>query len=241
MSGCQEEQRLGFAPSVNQHFGTESENQENKNKIDFIGKRFGRLIVVEFHSKRGTRGRLFWVCKCDCGNNKIVNQDNLVYGNTSSCGCFKKELHTTHGMTASPEYSVWEGIKARCENKNTPNYNNYGGRGIKVYKEWSESFEKFYKDMGRRPTGKYTIERKNNNGNYEPGNCKWATYAEQGQNKRIRADNKLGINGVDWVDKEQRYRVRIWADKALKSTRYFKLFADAVLCRIEMEKKYWNK
>ena len=247
MNGIQDCRKSESAPNVNQPIGTKNGSNRNinnkilfMNQTDLIGKRFGRLLVISFHAKCGKES--LWSCKCNCGNIKIARRSNLLWGDTKSCGCFKKELHTTHGMTTSLEYKVWEGIKARCENENTPNYNNYGGRGIMVCKEWSESFEKFYADMGKRPNkGRYTIERKDNDGNYESNNCKWATYTEQSRNKRPRTNSLLGINGIDWIKRLCKYRVRISIDGKSIHIGCFKSLEDAIQARKNVEIKYWDK
>ncbi|ECO0419392.1 hypothetical protein DFV33_04705 [Salmonella enterica subsp. enterica serovar Bareilly] len=155
--------------------------------IDLTGKTFGRLTVLNRDTTwKGTRVK--WVCLCTCGKRTSVAGSNLLKGTTSSCGCLAKELlverSTTHGLSRSPEYGVWNAMINRCCNSNSANFGNYGGRGISVCERWKSSFENFIADMGRRPSNKHSIERVNNNGNYEPGNCIWATTTEQLSNKR---------------------------------------------------------
>lgn len=157
------------------------------------GTRFGQLTII-----RRTAGRKIgkqnktagiYLCKCDCGKVKPVLTTNLKQGWSKSCGCLKLKLgvaikthgHTSNGAT-STEYRIWANMKQRCLNRNTTDYNNYGGRGISICKRWLR-FENFYKDMGNRPRG-LQLERKDNNGNYEPPNCKWATRKEEQNNKR---------------------------------------------------------
>lgn len=158
-----------------------------------IGKRFGKLVVVAEQGVNGSRAKT-WKCHCDCGKTAAVAGSKLRAGHTKSCGCLVIEkvskLNFTHGLSSAPEYEVWQGMWARTSNPNHASYANYGGRGIKVCERWG-SFENFLADMGTRPEavhGRYSIERVNNDGNYEPSNCKWADSLEQARNKRKRKD-----------------------------------------------------
>ena len=156
-------------------------------KLDLTGKRFGELTVC-YESSERTSNAVVWTCKCDCGNITNVLASNLVRGNTSSCGHLRVtrgiERKTTHGLTGTPEYMTWGSMLKRCTNPNDRGYHNYGGRGISVCDRWLSSFENFYADMGPRPSDFHSIDRKNNDGNYEPGNCFWATKEEQDNNRR---------------------------------------------------------
>lgn len=125
--------------------------------------------------------------------------------------------HELHGKRYSVEYTVWKNIKGRCYNKNRPDYKDYGGRGITVSPEWKKSFLSFWKDMGEKPTKLHTIERINNNLNYTPKNCKWATRQEQALNRRVRKDNQVGITGICFDKYSNRYR--IYKNNRKKGTR----------------------
>ena len=150
-------------------------------RIDLTGKRFGRL-VVSFWCGKNKWGHVRWLCKCDCGSKILVTSSHLSSGNTKSCGCLLKDFKVTHGMTSSDTYTTWEKMKGRCKNPNDDRYKDYGGRGIEVCEKW-DKFEGFLEDMGERPAGT-TIDRVDNDGNYEKKNCIWATPKEQGRNTR---------------------------------------------------------
>lgn len=153
--------------------------------LDIVNHKYGRLTVIR---RLGSKKRLvYWECKCICGNTIEVSTGNLRSGNTTSCGCKRKdtikEVCTTHGMVKSNEYQIWAGMKARCSYKKHTVYKRYGGAGIRVCKRWNESFENFYADMGPRPSLKHSIDRIDSTGMYEPGNCRWATPTEQIRNR----------------------------------------------------------
>lgn len=161
--------------------------------IDLTGQRFGRLTV---RHQSPAKGQARWVCRCDCGTEKIVPSERLRHGETRSCGCLHREVTkrnlTTHGLSKTPTYRIWAGMKKRCYKETFKDYKNYGGRGISVCAEWIDSFENFLRDMGERPAG-MSIERKDTNGNYEPGNCIWADVVTQNRNRR--STRYVEVNG----------------------------------------------
>ena len=147
--------------------------------LNLIEKKFGRLIVIKKQGKY--KKHTLWLCKCDCGKETIVSNQALRTGRTHSCGCLRKELMTVHGWSRKRKrlYSIWINMKARCRDKNRKNYKNYGARGIKVCKEWAESFISFRNwALASSYQDNLTIDRINNDGNYEPDNCQWLTRIE---------------------------------------------------------------
>lgn len=156
--------------------------------IDLTGKRFGRLTVVG-RSQNDLAYGSKWMCKCDCGNTIVVLSNNLRRGNTQSCGCLRQELRLKHGKWGSKVYKAWDNMRERCVSS-APRYEKYyGSRGITVCDEWMRSFDAFYEYVSKLPhfgeKGR-TLDRINNDGNYEPGNVRWATNSEQMKNRRKR-------------------------------------------------------
>jgi len=173
------------------------------------GRSFGRLTCIRRvdppESVVNSRHR-YYLCQCSCGNAVVVMLDSLFRGCTQSCGCLKSELvaernrlqSTTHGMSDTSEYNIWGSMVARCTNEKNRRYGDYGGRGIRICDRWLNLFENFYSDMGDRPPG-MTLDRIDNNGDYTPDNCRWATAKEQNRNRR---DNRLieGKPMTEWCE-----------------------------------------
>lgn len=174
---------------------------------DLTGMVFNNLTVIRFIGR--TNNRYLWECRCACGSILNVDRNNFVSGHTKSCGCllliFMAKKFTTHGESdKTKEYRAWCSIKKRCFTKSIAAYSRYGGRGITMYAPWAESYTNFLQDVGRAPSRYHSIERVNNDGNYEPGNVCWATMKQQNNNRR--SNHNITYNG-------QTKNIKTWCDQ----------------------------
>ena len=155
-------------------------------KVDLTGQTFGKLTVLAEHPVRKNR-HIYWMCLCACGNKKIICARSLSSGSAKSCGCgvaASNIARSDHGMTRTSEHGIWRQMIGRCTNEKLPGFYKYGGRGIKVCHRWQESFQAFLADVGPRPSVAHSLDRRNNDGHYEPDNVRWATRSEQNRNTR---------------------------------------------------------
>lgn len=162
--------------------------------IDISGQRFGMLVV--FNREESINKRTMWLCRCDCGNEVVVESYNLRSGHTQSCGCYQKKAtstaNTKHGHTRTRLYRIWNCMKNRCYRKVYHAYKHYGGRGITICDEWKNNFQAFYDwAMANGYRDDLSIDRIDSNKNYNPFNCRWTTMAEQNKNKRAKNGYKI--------------------------------------------------
>lgn len=185
--------------------GTDRPYKRRQYNRDITGQKFNRWTALSKPDDQ--RGQVKWLCRCECGIERLVLQNNLLLNLSKSCGCLSRETtsenRTTHGKSGTPIYAVWSNMLVRCYNPKYKDFKSYGGRGITVCEAWKNSFEAFYADVGDPPTPDLTLDRIEVNGNYEPGNVRWATKHEQANNCRnsrqiTHNGETRSING--WAD-----------------------------------------
>lgn len=152
------------------------------NHVNLVGKRFGWWVVIARAPSRKASRSSRWLCRCRCGTERVVWANHLPNGQSRSCGCRRGEAHGD-STPPTPEYTAWARMWTYCTNKKHPRYKDWGGRGIRVCARW-QSYTAFLADMGRRPSPHHSLDRKDNDGDYTPKNCRWATRKQQANNKR---------------------------------------------------------
>lgn len=213
--------------------------------IDYTGQ---TINGIKFIRREGStkQGRPMWRVLCYCGKEFVVNPQNLKKKNPQrSCGCYKLQKTTKHGGSGTRLYNCWHDMKRRCNNENATNYYNYGGRGIVVCDEWNRSdsfpiFREWALDNGY--SDELTLDRRDNDGNYEPSNCRWVDYSIQNKNKRVRKENKSGLQGITWWEEKGKWTPLFPSvpngRQGYKGS-YHKLEV-AIKVRQELEIEYWG-
>lgn len=194
------------------------------------------------------QSRALWQAECHCGNIFVATGNFIKTGHTKSCGCLKKKVNIIHGgrsALASSDhkrlYRIWCGMKSRCNNKKSSSYHYYGGRGIRLHQEWEESFESF-RDwaLSNGYDDSLSIERIDNNGNYQPSNCTWENHVKQGRNTRTQSNNTSGVRGVSWNKSGNSWIARITVDKERVYLGSFSSLEEAKEARQKAELFYWG-
>ena len=215
--------------------------------LDLTGQKYGRLTVLR-NVGVNKQGNALWECQCNCGAITIKASGDLRHGTTYSCGCWRREngikngFPRVHGMSNTRLNVIWNKMTQRCHNPVSPNYQRYGGRGITICDEWRNDFQAFHDwAVTHGYSDNLTIDRIDNDGNYEPSNCRWATVAEQNRNKGHQANNTSGITGVRFNVTRQKWTAHIGHKGKLISLGCYATIEQAAEARKLGEIKYWNK
>ena len=208
--------------------------------IDLTGQRFGRLTVIE-RAENTKAGKATWLCKCECGNIKVIPAKNLSRG-TISCGCLYDGkpliMRKTH---ANRLYNIWQGMIYRCTHESASNYLRYGGRGISVCPQCLDSFETFAEwSLENGYTESMEIDRIDNNNNYSPENCRWVSHMKNSQNRNTRTTSTTGFSGIAWRKDIKKYRVTITAHGKRVTIGNYETLDEAVSARNNAETVYWD-
>jgi hypothetical protein len=166
-------------------------------KTNLVGLKFNRWLVLGLAAPLSKGSATCYWCQCDCGTQRAVRGNDLTQNRSKSCGCWNMEnlqaMHRTHGMSTSPEYRIWCAMIDRCYRPKAKEFERYGGRGISVCDKWRHNFSAFLADMGLRPHAKMQLDRRSNDGNYTPENCRWVTVIQQQNNSN--SNHKVAFNG----------------------------------------------
>lgn len=192
--------------------------------LDLTDQKFGRLTATRLAGRDGNR--IMWECLCECGTHKLVRGSHLVSGATISCGCYRKDMMTTHGLYKHPLYHVWGGMNSRCNDSNNKAYKNYGGRGVTVCDRWRD-FKNFYTDVLPTYSSGLEIDRIDVNGDYCPENCRWVTPQQNNMNRGANLRSTSVFKGVSWNLNAKKWTAKIKKDGKGKHLGYYTDEGDA--------------
>ena len=211
---------------------------------DLVGQKIGRWTVLQIADKNKW-GKSQWLCRCECGNEKIVSSSSLVNGKSKSCGCYHRDvlinMTTTHGKSNTRLNKIWRGIKQRCLNKKAKAYEKYGKVGIGICKEWEEFVPFMEWSLKNGYTDELTLDKIDNDKNYGPSNCRWVDKKMQARNQRPRNTNKTGVVGVAFRKDQSKYRVTIDDNEGKRiNLGQYDTLEEAKEVRKRAELKHWG-